>query len=710
MRQKSFPRHMILTVATILTGSMADCALGQVGDNAGQAPKPGQTPARADAAVAPASYYIDSIGGQNANSGTSPESPWRDFTNINGKTLNAGEKLLIKRGSVINQELQVSARGTADNWAEIGAYGTGARPVIRRNWDIRDRCVLIRDPDYLRIRGLVVTCAAKGLVVYYTKPGHAGLLIEDCIAYHIEGLYYGNNNGIPEWRDQPGPQGDGCRSAGIAVTGASGRDITIRDCDMFHTSQGFTVSQEGKRVTLDRIFCHDCYVHNTCQHPILVGGTLMQNCIFDASGGHASRGTMGIMLAGPKGLTIRNCTFRNMPDSGSYDQGGIDFENQGDGCLIDGCTFENNAGAAIEVLGLRSPQTRNIEIRNSRFIKNNWVKSKIWGPAEIFIWGSGQPQDPKVHCSNGTIHNNGYVLVPGVEFFVNKAPTLTQWTLQDNVQYATVEELNKAMPHNNPPVVDAGPDLHSDQATVQLAGVVSDDGGPAGSSLKVRWEILEGPAAATFENEASPTTRATFAMPGDYLLRLVGDDGELWTSDLVAVHVLPRGASVVKAWEFNRQLNKEGWTEGDLGTRERKEGKESYAVSKPVKYVSGGYYIVAIENSTKAHLLSADDLGVDISVHKTVKVRFQNHTPATRMRFAFTTAADTAWDEGKSKSFDVIANDNGPREYAVDMSSAPGWTGALKQLRVDLASEGTAVTGTCRIDYIWIDSSKPVTP
>ncbi|MHB8972507.1 MAG: hypothetical protein ACYC3X_17855 [Pirellulaceae bacterium] len=372
--------------------------------------------AYAETVAASTTYYVDSVAGQNTNAGTSLEAAWRDFTHINGRTLDAGDQLLIKRGSVINQELQVSARGTADKWVEIGVYGTGPRPIIRRNWDIADRCVLIRDPDYLRVRSLVVTCAAKGLVVTYTQPGHAGLLIEDCIAYHIEGLYRPNSSGIPEWRDRPGPQGDGSDvSGGIAVTGAPGRNITIRDCEMFHTSWGFFVL--GDDITLDR---------------------------------------------------------------------------------------------------------------NSRFIKNNWA-NKL-GPGEIYIWGKSQPQDPQVCCSNGTIHKNGYVLLPGVEFFVNEAPTLTKWSLQDNVQYSSVEELDKALPLNNPPVVDAGLDLYSDQTTVQLAGVVRDDDRPAVGSLKTRWEVVEGAAAVTFEDATSLTTKTTFAIPGDYLLRLVGDDGELTIS------------------------------------------------------------------------------------------------------------------------------------------------------------------------------------
>ncbi|MDZ7616546.1 MAG: right-handed parallel beta-helix repeat-containing protein, partial [Patescibacteria group bacterium] len=398
-----------------------------------------------------ATYYIDGIAGDNTHAGTSPDAAWKDFANINGRALGPGERLLLRRGSVFRQELQVSARGTEDNWAEIGTYGDGPRPIIRRNWDIDDRCVLVQNPDFLRIRGLVVCYAAKGLIVSYTKTGHRGLVIEDCIAHHIEGLYRFNSHGIPQWRDRRGPEGDGVHnSPGIAITGARASDLVMRDCEMFQCSSGYYV--RGDDVVIDRVFCHDNIVHNTSPHPFLVGirRTVLKNSIFDASGWHASAGTMGIMLADPQGLIIRNCTFRNQPDSGSHDQGGVDFEAAGNGCLIEHCTFENNAGAAIEVLGLKSPQTTNIEIRNSRFIRNN-TANKL-GPSEIFI--CGRVNDPAVCRSTGTIRGNGYVLMPGVEFFVNEAPQLTSWTLSDNTAYATVAEIDRAMPANRPPVVD----------------------------------------------------------------------------------------------------------------------------------------------------------------------------------------------------------------------------------------------------------------
>lgn len=645
-----------------------------------------------------ATYYVDGLGGDNARAGTSPATAWRDFTPVNGRTLGPGERLLIRRGSVINQELSLSARGTPQAWAEIGTYGEGARPVLRRNGDIDDRCVLILNPDYLCVRGLTVCYAGKGLIVHYAESGHRGLLIEDCIAHHIEGLYRFNAHGIPEWRDRRGAPGDGGTSGGIAAGGSVGEDIVFRDCETFQCSSGFRFT--GKNVFIERVFCHDNYAHNTSPHPFLtsVSRAYLMNSIFDASGWHAHAGTMGIMLGGQYGLIIRNCHFLNQPDSGSHDEGGIDFEAGGEGCLIDRCTFRNNAGAAIEMLGLKSPQTPNVEIANSRFDRNN-VAHKL-GPSEIFIWGGSK--DPAICCSSGLIRDNGYVLTPGVQFFTNQAAALTRWTLSNNTEYATAKALDRALPLNHPPAVDAGRELWTDRLSVRLDGAVSDDKRPAKRGLAALWEVVEGPGAVAFARAAKPGTQAQFAVPGDYLLRLKADDGELWRSAYTEVHVLPAGTSVARAWGFSRPLDKEGWSEWAPGTRaEAFMGQKWDCIARPVRLVAGGQYVIALKDAAAAHLLSPDRLGVDCGANPLVAIRFQNHTDATRMRLRFTTAAEPSWSAGLGQSFDVVANDPGQRLYTVDMRAAAGWSGRLKQLQLDF-SDGRPVTGTCRIDYLWI--------
>jgi hypothetical protein len=115
--------------------------------------------------------------------------------------------------------------------------------------------------------------------------------------------------------------------------------------------------------------------------------------------------------------------------------------------------------------------------------------------------------------------------------------------------------------------------------------------------------------------------------------------------------------------------------------------------------------VLAIEDSPDAYLLSPEGLGVDLTGKETITVRFQNHTPATKMRLKFTTDADANWDSAKSLAFKVIANDNESRTYTLDLSRIPEWKGRLRQLRLDLAT-GEPLTGTCRFDYIWISSAK----
>jgi len=79
----------------------------------------------------------------------------------------------------------------------------------------------------------------------------------------------------------------------------------------------------------------------------------------------------------------------------------------------------------------------------------------------------------------------------------------------------------------------------------------------------------------------------------------------------------------------------------------------------------------------------------------------QNHTGATHLRLRFTTDAEPSWAANLGTHFNVAARDPSPRLYTVDMSAVEGWHGRLKQLRLELA-DGAPVTGTCRIDYIWL--------
>jgi len=88
-------------------------------------------------------FHIDADAGDDTRDGLTPKTAWRTFANARGRVLGPGERLLLKRGCVFRDELNVSAAGAADNWAEIGAYGEGGRPQIRRTRHLGESCVRV---------------------------------------------------------------------------------------------------------------------------------------------------------------------------------------------------------------------------------------------------------------------------------------------------------------------------------------------------------------------------------------------------------------------------------------------------------------------------------------------------------------------------------------------------------------------------------------
>jgi hypothetical protein len=96
-----------------------------------------------------------------------------------------------------------------------------------------------------------------------------------------------------------------------------------------------------------------------------------------------------------------------------------------------------------------------------------------------------------------------------------------------------------AVPVNQPPVVDAGPDQSVTLAGgAALGGTVADDGLPnPPGGVTALWSQASGPGTATFADPSSPATTAAFSQEGTYVLRLTAGDGELSASDDLTVSV-----------------------------------------------------------------------------------------------------------------------------------------------------------------------------
>jgi RHS repeat-associated protein len=106
-------------------------------------------------------------------------------------------------------------------------------------------------------------------------------------------------------------------------------------------------------------------------------------------------------------------------------------------------------------------------------------------------------------------------------------------TSSDDIEFIVI-------PENHAPTVSAGTDQTITLPnTVNLSGVVNDDGLPGGSTLTVSWTKVSGPGLVSFSNPNAATTSAAFDAAGTYVLRLTGTDSQLSNSDEVQVTVIP---------------------------------------------------------------------------------------------------------------------------------------------------------------------------
>lgn len=146
-----------------------------------------------------------------------------------------------------------------------------------------------------------------------------------------------------------------------------------------------------------------------------------------------------------------------------------------------------------------------------------------------------------VTCSLGNIGPSGFasstiVAIGHVEGTATNEASVTS----DSPFPATMHSVSSVevlvTPANQPPTVDAGPNINITlPSSATLDAIVSDDGLPIGT-LTVEWTQVSGPATAALSNPSSAFTSATFPTAGDYVLRLTAYDGEFSVfDDLTAV-------------------------------------------------------------------------------------------------------------------------------------------------------------------------------
>jgi hypothetical protein len=77
-----------------------------------------------------ATYYVDSIGGNDSNGGVSISTPWQTIERVNSSKFSPGDQILFKSGDTWREQLNVTSSGSPANPILFGFYGSGSPPII----------------------------------------------------------------------------------------------------------------------------------------------------------------------------------------------------------------------------------------------------------------------------------------------------------------------------------------------------------------------------------------------------------------------------------------------------------------------------------------------------------------------------------------------------------------------------------------------------
>ncbi|MFC3799520.1 DUF5722 domain-containing protein [Cohnella sp. GCM10012308] len=139
--------------------------------------------------------------------------------------------------------------------------------------------------------------------------------------------------------------------------------------------------------------------------------------------------------------------------------------------------------------------------------------------------------------------------------------------------------------------------------------------------------------------------------------------------------------------EFNTDGNSEGWV------------AENHITGLAV---SGGYLQGTLGGTDP--FVTRYGIAENAAVNQRFVIRMKNATTATKGKLYWTTQSDGTRSESKSRTFDIVPNDNQYREYAIDLSGTSTWANTITQLRVDPSDNGSG-TGSFSIDYIRLGSA-----
>ena len=301
-------------------------------------------------------YYIDSVDGDNSNSGTSEAEAWKDLGGFTGEqALTAGVSVLFKCGGTYDFKVELAdINGTKENPFVISSYGEGERPILTTQEN--DEILTLIDCSYITISNLqMVAPNGGGIWIDTLNKTSEGIIIDNV-------YFHGMPNGKVNNRDDMSNGAAPARAA-VMVKGLPARsryavnDLTIKNCEVYDCANGFMIwgswndeqnpwceEKDADPIYNTGLLIEGCYFHEMDAEAVIVGicdGALVTNCraINTCQGegvdenGEILYFTAAMWFWGSENSTIQYCEIAGQKNFG--DGMTVDFDS-----CTNNCTYQ----------------------------------------------------------------------------------------------------------------------------------------------------------------------------------------------------------------------------------------------------------------------------------------------------------------------------------------------------------------------------------
>lgn len=355
----------------------------------------------------PKTYYVDCSAGSDAANGTSPATAWRTLDKVAATTFAPGDSLLLKRGTRCPGQLWPKGSGDADRPIHVGAYGSGALPVIVAG--AADAAIKLVDQQHWAIETLE-TAGGKlyGVFVGGTQGELRGFVLKNLVVHDVVGEVKS-------------------KVSGLVVVTASGEarmaDVSIDGITAYNTTQwaGIIVNGASRENRIRNVTVRNSIVHDVYGDGIILFS--VEDGLIERSAAWRTGLNPDVSVGTPNAIwtwTCRRCTVRRTEgffiDSPGVDAGVYDIDWGNDDNIVEENYGHDAMGYCVAVFAAEKLVTTNSVVRGNLCIDNGRSPklARRQGDMFVYTWEGGALDG--VRIENNTFYWTPLIDVPAVLF------------------------------------------------------------------------------------------------------------------------------------------------------------------------------------------------------------------------------------------------------------------------------------------------------